>query len=58
MKNDTEMGNDNVRSKTDKKEGSPSLFNPINKLVSNKIIVKGVAMTIKEFRTIKGIVIK
>jgi len=53
MKNDTEIGNDNIRNKTSKKEGSPTLFNPINKIVSNKITVGGIAMTIQEFRTIK-----
>jgi len=53
MKNDTEMGNDNIRNKIGKKEGSPSLFNPINKLINNRIIVNGIAMTIQEFRALK-----
>ena len=53
MKNATEIGNDNIRNKIDKKEGSLSLFNPINKLISNRIIIDGIDMTIQEFRTMK-----
>ena len=35
------------------KNESLTLFNPINKLVNNRIIVNGIIMTIQEFRTIK-----
>ena len=35
------------------KNGSLTLFNPVNKLINNRIIVNGIAMTIQEFRALK-----